>query len=56
MLPVANGKLEPHVPDDVVAKTGTQSHPVFIGIHCHRENQACREGEMREDRGGEEEE
>ena len=35
MLPVSYGELKPHVPDDVVAKTSPQSHPVLIGVNSH---------------------
>jgi hypothetical protein len=35
MLPVSDRQLEPHVPDHVIAKTGSQSNPVLKGIHSH---------------------
>ena len=41
VLPVSDGKLEPHVPDHMIAETGSQGNPVLKGVHCHGQNQTC---------------
>ena len=45
VLPVSYGELKPHVPDDVVAKTGPQSHPVLVGINSHGQDKTCQESD-----------